>query len=181
MTVIAMPSSLAFLNNTPAKVKSLYETVYLFLASLPARKIILSVICALVMVQGIRTALPFILLYAQWSPIVESLYHLLTAIDSASPFILGFALWFTKFNGETGELKRDVTWFVVGMVAKQFAWHSVRIVVASLIGNFTEMAAYLNWCWIWTIVYALVLYVIVTKGGAYVRSSKATNKTSKKA
>jgi hypothetical protein len=180
VTAISINHALAFVPRIGTKAKSIYESIYLFFASLPARRIIISVISILIVVQGVRSVLPFTLLYAQWTPLIESLFAVLTGIDQFSIVILFALLWLTKFTSTDSEIKHDLFWLVLGILAKQFTWHFACVLVASIIGDFSQMAAYLNWCWIWTIVYGLGLYLLFTKGGDYVRIASKPARSNKK-
>lgn len=172
MTTATLRGSLSFLpdliktlNKIMDRVRSVGETIYLVLTSLPARPIILSVIGALCLFNLVRAALPFVVIQFGASSVLSGLNNILLALDNLSVVILIAALYFTKFGSTSSELKADLTWFTFGIVAKQFAWHLSSIVSASLM-NFG--GSWVNWCWIWGVVYALALVVIVKKGGAYV-------------
>lgn len=168
MTTNILNSPFAFMGNWGKVLRDFGETIYLFLSGLPARRIVLSVIGLLVAIQIVRTVLPFALIFGQWSPLVESIFYRLTEIDLWSPILLYMVLRLTKFNVGDNEVLIDLYWLGLGMIAKQFAWHGARVLVASVMGDFSTMAAYLNWCWLWAVIYGIGLYLMLTCVRKYV-------------
>lgn len=159
------------------RVRAIGEDLYLRipkLSAVPARTIIIAVIGLLALSNALRAAMPYALNIIDYTPLMSTLFNALALLDNFGIVLLFTALWLTKFtrDGGANEMKADLTWLAIGIVVKNLAWHVATIISASVLVDFSRMAPYLNWVWMWSIIYGALLYLIISRGESYVRSNK---------